>query len=158
MTTEATEPVAAPEATPIAAETIVVIRVKSKRKEIPVEIEIEDELGMPIIWKGCIREFGGTQRDEWMTGMANKGQFDNADGKKEKNYQGLFAFLISLCLHDKDNKPVPAHVIQKWSCEAQETLFKECQYLNRLIPRPLPPPKEGQTAADVKAEDDAKNE
>lgn len=95
-----------------------------KRREIPVEIDER---------KYTLREMDGYHRDMYLN-IVTKSQTGSMDGKtiRVKNFEGLQAKLISLCLYNESNELVPSEEIQKWPAAMQTGLFKECQGLNGL--------------------------
>ena len=80
-----------------------------------------------------VKEMTGTKRDKWMKDMSDRMKTD-ATGKAVgvKNFDGLHASLIALCLFDADDKPVPEKSIKEWPASAQTAVFEVCQEINGL--------------------------
>jgi hypothetical protein len=95
---------------------------KSKRMDIDIDGE-----------EYSIREFFGTERDNWMSGMTKRAKLDAA-GKPigATNVVGIQSSLITLCLFDSDGERVPAATVDSWPASTVQDLFKECQTINGL--------------------------
>lgn len=105
------------------------MRFSLKREEIPVVLETEDGTEK----KAVLREMSGRERDAYLNKMSSKVNF-NSKGELSsiKNYDGLQASLLSMCLYDEDGKLIPIEEIQKFPTKTQATLYKEAQKMNAL--------------------------
>lgn len=79
-----------------------------------------------------LREFSGAVRDRYINAMTKRVAHAGTDKATVKNFDGLQADLLTLCLHDSAGEPVSAEVIQAWPAAVVAALFKEAQTLNAL--------------------------
>ena len=121
------------------------IKLKLTRQRVPVELE--DEKGK--ILKLTLVEMDGTQRDEYLNDSASRmeivpGEVDAQGNPRTriKDYKGLHAKLLTVCLVDENGKAPTLAEVQAWPAAVQSALYKAAQELNRL---------------DGKKEGDAKN-
>jgi len=106
-----------------------VLRFKTKRQEIPVEMEGEDG----EIEKYILREMGGKMRATYVEGLASNLRFGpkgNAIGLK--SFKGLESNLLKLTLFNPEDKAVTVEEIDELPSSVVEALFSESQTLNGL--------------------------
>jgi len=81
-----------------------------------------------------LREPESTDRDAFLNQLAARQKVD-MQGRPigMKNIDGLFSFLISKCLFDKETgKHVDPKEVQTWPPRVQDVLFKRCQKMAAL--------------------------
>jgi hypothetical protein len=112
----------------------------AKRKTMEVPIEQED--GNIKIF--LMKDLTGTDRDAYLNKIAGKVKMDS-DGKPTgvKDFTGLHADLLALCMFDESGAKVDKKIIQEWPSTLQMDLFEEAQKLCGL---------------DKKADETAKND
>jgi hypothetical protein len=109
------------------------IKLKLVRAKVPVELEQENGTTLKL----TLVEMDGTQRDAFLTDSAQRVEIDGQDeqGKNRvriKNYDGLTAKLLVLCLQDEQGKPLTIAQVQAWPAQVQTALYKAAQELNKL--------------------------
>lgn len=99
-----------------------------KSYSLALKKEVIDLDGTPY----TLKEMTGAVRDQYMQEFNNR-MITSADGKtKITNYSGLQSKLVSFCLFDKEDKPVPEEVISKWPSSTVEALFKDSQLISGI--------------------------
>jgi hypothetical protein len=106
------------------SKTVKPLKFTLQRKEVPVEIDER---------KYVLKEMDGYHRDMYLN-IVTKSQTGSADGRtiRVKNFEGLQAKLINLCLFNESGENVATEEIQKWPAAMQTELFREAQSLNGL--------------------------
>lgn len=111
------------------------IKLKLTRQRVPVELE--DEKGN--ILKFTLVEMDGAQRDEYLNDSAARmeivpGETDDKGNPRTriKDYKGLHAKLLTICMVSELGKPPTLAEVQSWPAAVQSQLYKEAQKLNRL--------------------------
>lgn len=91
--------------------------------------------------KYILRELSGEVRDKYLASMADRMKYDDK-GKPSgvKNFHGLQASLLSLCLINEEGKTVSVMDLQKFPASVQSALFEKANELSALN-------KEGQEEA-----------
>ena len=80
-----------------------------------------------------VKEMTGAQRDDYFNKTAARTRLDEkVDVVGMKDYKGLYSTLLSFCLYDQDQKPIPESQIQEWPDTAQKALFDVARGLNGL--------------------------
>ncbi len=90
---------------------------------------------MPVTLDGekyTLIEMTGKQRDAFLDDIGGRMKFIAGKSAGMKNYDGLQAFLVALCLIDKKGDNVKKEVIQSYPSSVQTKLFKAAQELNGL--------------------------
>lgn len=135
MSESATE---TPEQTSPASSIPVSITLRRKKKTIPVIIPAEEsEDGTEKKW--TLKELFGDERDAWIDIQQQKIKVDPKTGQAVgvTSVKDVYPSLISRCLFDENDKPVPIEVIRKLPAECQDQLFDACQALSGLDKRLL---------------------
>lgn len=95
-------------------------------KEVPFTVKVRNETKS---YK--LREFDGVSRDAYVEFIFGCSELDEASGKRRiTNPKGLETALLSRCLFDGEDKPVPPDVFDKWPERVRKELFKLAQELN----------------------------
>jgi len=99
------------------------IKLTLKLKEIPVTL---DEKAYTL------KELSGEARDKYLTGMSDRVKFTDGKMTGLKNFNGLQASLLALCLYDSDGVLVPMKDLQAFPASTLATLFDAAQELSSL--------------------------
>ena len=103
------------------------LRLKLKRKEVPVVLE--DEGG--IEKKYTLRELSGAQRNVYLNKM--KSRVKMVDGNATiKDFSGFQADLLKVSLFDDEDNPVTEEEIEAMPSSTQQALFDRAQELSEL--------------------------
>lgn len=81
--------------------------------------------------KYTIVELDGDQRDKYLDNMNTRMDFGSGT-PTIKRFEGLQAFLLSLCLKNPQDQIVPLKEIQAWPSSVISALFKKAQVLSGL--------------------------
>lgn len=94
-------------------------------------VEIEDDNGN--VKKYELREISAAQRDRYMNSLTKRFRLDNT-GKPcgIKDFEGLHASLISLCLYNEQGTLVTPQEVNAWPAHVTQTLYKAAESLNKL--------------------------
>jgi hypothetical protein len=105
------------------------LKVTAKRKQIPVELELE----AGVVEQLVLQELVGSERGQYLNTMSKRMKFDDT-GKPVgvSTFDGLEAALLSLCLVDKDGQKVSQERIQALPSSTVSVLFTEAQKMNGL--------------------------
>jgi len=98
-------------------------------KEMPVEIV--DTTGAKKQY--ILKELSGQARDTFLTDMAKRCNFGPSGRVQNiKNFQGLQAGLLSLCLYDEQSVLIKKDVLQTFPSSVLSGLFEAAQTLSSL--------------------------
>ena len=105
------------------------LKLTLRLKEIPVELETEEGVTETYV----IKELTGKERDTFLTSMGTRIRY-NGKGEPSglKNFDGVQASLLSLCLCDAQGEKVPEKTIQMFPATAQNEMFKAARELSAL--------------------------
>lgn len=98
-------------------------------EEVPVNITDKEGVTKTYV----IREMTGKLRDQYIGFLNKNGPADPATGMR-RYVNNELAYLVSLCLFDPDNKPVPLSEIADFPNRVQQGLAAKCQELCVLTP------------------------
>ncbi len=108
-------------------ETPTVKRYSLKRKTIPLELEMEDG----TIGQFTMVELIGSERDKFLSKQISRGT-DVKGKEKRPEIQGACSDLLTLCMRDPQNQPVPAAQIDNWPSDMQTQLYLDAYHLSGL--------------------------
>lgn len=108
--------------------------------EIPVTLK-DPKTGESLDY--TIRELTGTERDNYMQNLGSRTAKDKDGSTRVRNFKGIQAALLVLCMQDSEGKNVTEKVVQAWPARVQSMLYERASKLSGL---------------DDKAEDDAGND
>lgn len=105
----------------------VVLTLKRKQKDVPME----SQDGSVVVY--TLRELTGRQRDEYHQATAKRMKYD-AKGSPAgvKDFVGMQADLITLCLYDPQGRLVTPEDVSGWPATTQAALFDMAQEINGL--------------------------
>lgn len=111
------------------------VKFSLRRAKVPVELEAENG----GIEKYFLIEMDGTQRDDFLSDSASRmevipGEVDEKGNPKTriKDYKGLYAKLLVVCMQDEKGKAPTLETVQSWPARVQTELYKLAQELNKL--------------------------
>lgn len=81
--------------------------------------------------KHTIVEMMGEQRDKYLDDLGGRLKYEGGKPTLRK-FSGMHSLLLSLCLVDGNDKPVPAKTIDKWPAQTVTGLFNLARELNAL--------------------------
>lgn len=107
---------------------------KSRIQKRPVVIQVEDDKGKVASEKKFeLREMTAAQRDQYLTDLQSRFRL-NKDGVAVgmKDFIGLQANLLSLCMFNEQGEPVSRDDVQTWPASCVTQLFKAAKEINHL--------------------------
>lgn len=129
---------------------------QAKVEKLPVPIEDEfaeivcttDLSERPVKIDGgdyVIRELLGKAKGKWMTKMGPRMKMDHrGQPVGVKNFEGLQASLICLCMFEKvSGTAVTEEIIENWPAKVQDKLFLACQKINGMTTQSAEAAKNG---------------
>lgn len=80
-----------------------------------------------------LKEMFGGIRQEWQESQRQRYGLDySGQPAGLTKFKGLEADLISKCLFDENDKPIPAEMVQGWPSSTQAALYQLCIQLNAI--------------------------
>jgi protocatechuate 3,4-dioxygenase beta subunit len=80
-----------------------------------------------------LTELNGKQRDTYLQNLGLRlGSTKGSDKQTVKNFDGLQASLLTLCLTDTEGKPVTKALVQEWPAKVVSALFDAARELSGL--------------------------
>lgn len=79
-----------------------------------------------------LKEATGKAANAYRNRALESTEFQNGRPVSVKGLASLESFLISMCLFDEKNKPVPQSVIESWPARVQKKLFEKVKEISDL--------------------------
>jgi hypothetical protein len=112
----------------------VVLSIRGYRRE--KKVKIETAKGVETVF--TLKEMFGGDRQKWQVEQrARYGVDYGGQPAGIANYEGMEAALISRCMFDSNDRPVPTATIQAWPSSTQAGLWRLCIDLNAISDKEL---------------------